>query len=270
MAASGRLWMIAGALVAVAVIAIGWLLLAAPQLDQAARADEARAEIEAQNEAELAVLAEMKRQYENLDDLLADLEELQLSIPGTRSLEDFYDQIAEAANAAGVVLNGVTVEPALPYAAAVAESGAAPAATAEPEEGEADGSTASTQASVRQGELAPPMLPSAALQSNLYVLPISVKITADVNQASTFLSLLQHSKGRLVLVDGLTLTVGTSLTGEVSGYIFVVHDPSTGPVGALPEPEPTATPAPATTETPAPEESDDATPAPTGSPTPTP
>lgn len=269
MLATGRLWILVGAIVSAAVIAIGWFLLAAPQLDQAAAADESRAAVEAQNETERGVLAEMKRQYENLDELQAELARLQISVPGTRDLEGFFGEIANAANAAGVVLNGVTVEAALPYAAAVAEGGGeAPVAEDAAAEG-AEAETAGTGVvSGQQSSLAAPTLPSVELQSNLYVLPISLNITADADQASAFLALLQGAEGRLVLVDGVTLTIGTSLTGQLTGYIFVVHDPSTGPVGALPEPE--ETPEPETTATPEPGETGDATPAPTGSPTPRP
>jgi hypothetical protein len=63
MGRSGKIWLIGGAFVAVVIMAIGWFALAAPLLDQAGDADAARAEIEAQNAAERAVLAEIKQQY---------------------------------------------------------------------------------------------------------------------------------------------------------------------------------------------------------------
>lgn len=260
----GRLVTLVGGIIGLALIAIGWFVVLAPQLDRAAQSDAQRAQIEAQNETERAVLAEMKAQYENLDELLEELEELRISVPGDRDLRAFFDEIAAAAGAAGVVLNDVSVEGALPYTAAVAEGGAVVAAPVE----EATEETTDEQPIGNlsaAGEIVVPPVPSAALQSNLYVLPISMSITADVNQASAFLRILQGLDGRLILVDGLSMTLGTSLTGEITGYIFVVHDPSQGPVGALPEPapepemespdvEPTATPVPR----------------PSGSPTPTP
>jgi hypothetical protein len=267
MTRTGKIWMIGGAFIAVVVMALGWFALASPQLEQAAQADAARAEIEAQNEVERAVLAEMKHQYENLDALLADLEKLQVTVPGTRDLADFYDEISAAANLAGVVLNGVTVEPALPYAAAVAEGGGAESPTEDETAGEtAEEPTGSVRAPLSGFEgITAPLLPSPGLQSNLYVLPISVKITADINQASTFLALLQRTEqGRLILFTGVSMTIGSTLSGELTGFIFVVHDPSAGPAGALPEPAPEATPVPEVTATPSPE--------PTGTfePTPTP
>lgn len=254
----GRLVTLVGGVIGLALIALGWFVVLSPQLDRASQSDAQRAQIEAQNEIERTVLADMKAQYENLDELLEDLEELRISVPGDQDLRAFFDQIAAAAGAAGVVLNDVSVEGALPYAAALAEGGVVAEAPAEaPAEEQPAGRL------IGGGDLVSPPVPSAALQSNLYVLPISMSITADVNQASAFLRILQGLDGRLILVDGLSMTLGTSLTGEITGYIFVVHDPSQGPVGALPEPElpeeiespdvePTATPAPTPTPTPTP------------------
>ena len=254
----GRLVTLVGGIIALALIALSWFVILSPQLDRAAQSDAQRAQIEAQNEVERAVLAEMKAQYENLDELLAQLEELRISVPGDQDLRAFFDQIAAAAGTAGVVLNDVSVEGALPYAAAVAEGGAVEEAPIE----ETTEEQPIGRVSVAR-DLVAPLVPSAALQSNLYVLPISMSITADANQASAFLKILQGLDGRLILVDGLSMTLGTSLTGEITGYIFVVHDPSQGPVGALPEPrpepekespdaEPTATPVPSATSTPTP------------------
>jgi hypothetical protein len=263
MAASyGRLVTLVGGIVGLALIALGWFVILSPQLDRAAQSDAQRVQIEAQNEVERAVLADMKAQYENLDELLEQLEELRVSVPGDQDLRAFFDEVAAAAGTAGVVLNDVSVEGALPYAAAVAEGGVVVAPPVEePTEGTAEEEPVGRVSGT--GNLVPPPAPSAALQSNLYVLPITMKITADVNQASTFLRILQGLDGRLILVDGLSMTLGTSLTGEITGYIFVVHDPSQGPVGALPEPEPepemespdvepTATPVPSPTPSPTP------------------
>lgn len=258
----GRLVTLVGGIIGLALIALGWFVILSPLLDNAAQSDAQRAQIEAQNEVERAVLADMKAQYENLDELLEQLEELRVSVPGDQDLRAFFDQIAAAAGAAGVVLNDVSVEGALPYTAAVAAGGAPVAApteetTEEATEEQPIGNLSAT------GDLVAPPVPSAALQSNLYVLPVKMSITADVNQASAFLKILQGFDGRLILVDGVSMTLGTSLTGEITGYIFVVHDPSQGPVGALPEPEPepelespdvepTATPVPSPTPTPTP------------------
>jgi hypothetical protein len=257
----GRLVTLIGGIICLALIALGWFVILSPILERVAQADAQRAQVEAQNEIERGVLAEMKAQYENLDELLEQLEELRVGVPGDQDLRAFFDHVAAAAGTAGVVLNDVSVEGALPYTAAIAEGGAVVAPVEEATEETAEEQPIGNFSAAR--DMVAPPAPSAALQSNLYVLPISMSITADVNQASAFLKILQGFDGRLILVDGLSMTLGTSLTGEITGYIFVVHDPSQGPVGALPEPqprqeieqpdaEPTATPAPSATPTPKP------------------
>jgi hypothetical protein len=257
----GRLVTLVGGIIGVALIALGWFVILSPLLDRVGELDAQRAQIEAQNEVERTLLAEMKAQYENLDELVAELEELRVSVPGDQDLRAFFDHVAAAAGDAGVVLNGVSVEGALPFVAAAVEGGVVAPPPAEETTAETT-EEAPVGSVIAAGDLGPPPVASTALISNLYVLPISMSITADVKQATAFLKILQGLEGRLILVDGVSMTLGTSLTGEITGYIFVVHDPSQGPVGALPEPalpeevdpavEPTATPAPTTTPTPTP------------------
>jgi hypothetical protein len=257
----GRLVTLVGGIIGVALIALGWFVILSPLLDRVGELDAQRAQIEAQNEVERTLLAEMKAQYENLDELVAELEELRVSVPGDQDLRAFFDHVAAAAGDAGVVLNGVSVEGALPFVAAAVEGGVVAPPPAEETTAETT-EEAPVGSVIAAGDLGPPPVASTALISNLYVLPISMSITADVKQATAFLKILQGLEGRLILVDGVSMTLGTSLSGEITGYIFVVHDPSQGPVGALPEPalpeevdpavEPTATPAPTTTPSPTP------------------
>lgn len=260
----GRLVTLVGGIIGVALIALGWFVILSPLLDRVGELDAQRAQIEAQNEVERALLAEMKAQYENLDELVAELEALRVSVPGDQDLRAFFDHVAAAAGDAGVVLNDVSVEGALPFVAAAAESGVVAPPAAEETSAETT-EEAPVGSVVAGGDLGSPPVASTALISNLYVLPISMSITADVKQATAFLEILQGLEGRLILVDGVSMTLGTSLTGEITGYIFVVHDPSQGPVGALPEPEPEPE-----KESPEAEPTATPVPTPTGSPTPTP
>ncbi len=269
MRANGGIWVVGGAVIGVIVIVLAWFGLASPLLATAAEADQQRESIEAINDAERIVLAQMKEQYESLDELQVQLEELRLSVPGDRDLNAYFDQLADAAGAAGVVLEDVTVEAAIPYAGITTV--VAPAPEPEPSasadaEAEAEVPAVVTGgASPQQNELAAPTLPSVDLQNNLYVLPVKIEISADAKQATALLNALQKSDGRLMLINGVSLTLGSALRGELTGFLFVVHDPSTGPVGALPDPEETPTP------TPTPDPADPAsTPAPTSPALPTP
>jgi len=270
MRSNGGIWIIGGAVIGVIVIVLGWFGLASPLLAAAAESDQQREAIEAINESERLVLAQMKEQYESLDELQLELEALRLSVPGDRDLNAYFDQLADAAGAAGVVLEDVTVEAAIPYAgittvvAPVPEP--EPSASADDEAEAEEPEVVTGGASPQQSELAAPTLPSVDLQNNLYVLPVKIAISADAKQATALLIALQTGDDRLMLINGVSLTLGSALRGELTGFLFVVHDPSTGPVGALPDPE--ETPDPNATPTPGP--TDPATPAPTGTPTPTP
>ena len=187
MRALGRIWLAGGALIAVLVVAFGWFVLAMPQLDQASQADLQHASVQAQNQQLEAVLATMKGQYENLDALEEQLEELQLSVPGTRDLDAYFLELALAANLAGVVLNevGRRGRAVLPPREAHRRR-ASETESAEEESDATTGSAPPGSESAQQSALAA-VVASAGLQPNLFVLPVTIKITADLGQATTFL-----------------------------------------------------------------------------------
>lgn len=258
---SGRLWVVAGALLALGVTAIGWFAGASPLLAQASANESQRLSVESQNDAMMLEIAAMKEQFENLDELTERLDELQISVPGFADTGAFFDEVAAKAGAAGVAIQSVTVDGAQPYGA----MGSAVPAPAPTTEGEStDATTAPSEVPVpTQGSLAPPTVPGSALAQNLYVLGIKLELDADENQLSAFLAGLQGA-GRLMLVTEVQSSFGVSQRSSITAYIFIVHDPRLGPIGSLPTPEPTVSPTPE----PAPTES--ATPAPDPSGTPTP
>ena len=258
MNAVGRIWMIGGAILAVLIVALGWFVLAMPQLTAAAQAGAQQADVDAQNALLEAQLVEMQGQYENLDDLKEELEALQLTVPGTQDLDDFVDQLATDANAAGVVLDSVKIGKSIPWdELPTSWKGSAGGG----EEGDAG------DVSPNQGEIVAPVLPAATLTPNLYGLEVTLDVGGDASQTTAFFNLLQSNEGRLILLYNVQIRYATSLTGTILAYIFVAHDPTTGPVGALPTPTPTPEATdPAAEETPGPTDE----PAPSASATPAP
>ncbi|HEX7834045.1 MAG TPA: hypothetical protein VF479_01095, partial [Pseudolysinimonas sp.] len=97
---ANRIFFLIGGIVIVAVLALGFFLGVSPLLDKAAASDTERQTVEAENSAQLAVLAQMKDQYAQLDELNAQLEELQLSVPARAQVEDFIDLALRIAAAA--------------------------------------------------------------------------------------------------------------------------------------------------------------------------
>jgi hypothetical protein len=104
-----------------------------------------------------------------------------------------------------------------------------------------------------------PKTPSGNLAADFYTVAIKIVVENTPQEIIPFVEGLQTGP-RLMLVNSV-VAAGDPPTTTISGYIFVVHDPSTGAPGALP----TATPKPSGTSTPTPGPSDPATPAPTPS-----
>jgi hypothetical protein len=255
---SGRMWLLVGGLLALGVIAIGWFLGASPLLAQAAANEAQVADIDAANDAQMIEIAQMKQQFEDIDELRAELDRLQLSVPGFADTGDFLDEIAAKAGAAGVALQTVTVEGALPYGAM--------GSTQSSEEPSGDSTAApadSGTTSGAQGQIPAPTVPGVDLAGDLYVLTVKFEVDADQGQLAAFLAALQGD-GRLLLISELTSSFGTSQRSSITGHIFVVHDPRLGVVGALPTPSPTPTPTPSDTAT----TGATPTPTPTGTPAP--
>jgi hypothetical protein len=245
---NGRLFLAGGALLALVVIGLGWLIGASPMLAAASENERQTAEIDAMNTAEEIEIALMREQFENIDELRAELDELQLSVPGFTDMAAYFDELAAKAEVATVALQGVTVSGAQPYGA-----------MSSTEVADAEGTEGSNSS-----ELIAPLAPSGELADSLYVLKLDLTIDADAPRLAAFLAALQGD-GRLMLVTNVEGSFGTSQRATISGYVFVVHDPRLGRIGALPTPAPTPTGEAST----APEETDDApTPDPTETPTP--
>jgi Tfp pilus assembly protein PilO len=104
-----RLWLVAGVLGAVILLAIGWFFFIVPQREQAQRlSEETTTEIGRLDilKARLKTLEEQfanKQQYETT---LANLEE---ALPKTDRMSEFLRQLQKAGEAAGVNVSAVTV-----------------------------------------------------------------------------------------------------------------------------------------------------------------
>ena len=193
----GRIWLVLGGLVGVIVIVLGWFVGASPLFDQAARADAQRVEVETLNAAQEALLAEMKALDE--DEILARYAELEESVPLTLDLEGYFDWVATAAAKSGVSLVYASVTEAVPYAKAEDSLGT--------------------------------LSLGGELEAALGVVSVEISISGDGESMNKFTQLLQ-TDGRLQLIDGVNIKLGTSLTGILTGYIFVIDDPALAAIAA--------------------------------------
>jgi len=194
----GRIWLVVGAIIAVAVIAFGWLVGASPLLAQADTVDAQRRDAEAQNAQYEATLAHMKSLDDNKDAMLAEFDTLRTSVPTEVDLEGYFDWLAVAANDATVSLKSASVENLTPY------------------EADAD---------------AIGIIEFGSLAETLRLGGVSISIEGDVDKVAAFLHAIQ-TDGRLQAISTVQVNLGTSLTATISGYIFVIDDPAFVALGA--------------------------------------
>jgi len=233
----GRIWLVVGAILGVGVIALGWFIGAAPLFGQADRSDAERRNVEVQNQQYEATLAEMKALDERKDELLEEFDALKVSVPPTADQEGFFDWLAQAAATAAVSLKTAQVADSAKYEVA-------------------DGAI---------GKIAL----DEDLRSKLYLGMVTMTIEGNADQIAAFMHLLQ-TDGRLQVISTANIRLGTSLTADISGYIFVIDDPKfvvlDDMVGADGGDGGTDSPDPGASETPEPGDSESPTPSDTPTP----
>jgi Tfp pilus assembly protein PilO len=193
---ANRLWLV-GAVVLIAVMLAGtWFLGVSPQLGAAATSAADTASVQAQNVANQQTLDALKKQYEDIESLRSDLEDLRESVPPELDQASMLDELNTLAAANGVTIASVTFEAPQPYL---------PGDATDPE-------VIAASASVSSG--------------NFYVVPVKLSVTGPTGAAFAFLNDLQTGT-RLFLVYELSITgtddpnSGVSTFG-ISGEIFVL------------------------------------------------
>jgi hypothetical protein len=209
-----RIWIGAGALAIVAVLAGGWFLGVSPLLTQASTNDADRASVLALNqaqEAQLVVLADQTKKWESIE---KDRARLQSAIPADPRMPALVGEISSLAAAAGVQITSFSTSDAQLLGGAATEAPASdPAAAAAP----ADAAAAATTA---DGAAAP----AAPTRSGLVAVPVELAASGSTDALLGFLSGLQHGE-RLMLVSGMNLAgsdSGAEQSLTVSGYVFVL------------------------------------------------
>jgi hypothetical protein len=194
-----RLIAIVLGMLTVGVLALGWLLGVAPKLAEAAASDTERTLVEAQNansEAELITLAD---EFERIDELRDELDELAVAIPSEHGLEDFLDELAAAAAASGVTIDSVTTGEAAPPTATTADAGT------------------STQTDAAVGP------------DGLLSIAVSIGVSGPMSAVLGFSELVQ-TMPRLTLISTLSANDEAGTTrGSLTGALYVIADLSTAP-----------------------------------------
>ena len=225
---NNKFWFLIAGVVGIAVLAIGWFLGLSPKLDEMNAANDQRVTVEAQNQLHEAKLVELKKEFEQIDALKEQLADAQASLPPGDELSKFLGELHGLETSSGVVLTSFSAGDGENYIAAPGSGSESPLVT----------------------------------ETNFIAIPIELAVSGTRAQVIEFLSDLQYGK-RLFLVikvsvakakdsapaDEATAGVSNAYDGNVSGFVYVLVDPSAPPpsptpVGAL-DSSPTPSPSPA-------------------------
>lgn len=211
-----RIWTIGSVLLIVAVLGLGFLLGVQPQLAAIATANTERAAVEATNAAAEAKLAALKKQFEGIDELKAELATLVESVPTGANAPELVDQLDALAKGIGVTLTSITVADAQPYTPV--EAVAAPAPEPAPESGEASADAVVVVPEPVAPPGAPPLTNPLVTPGNVAVLQVQVSVKGSYAQVLDYVNGLQSGK-RLFLVTALSTTASSENNGVVEATI---------------------------------------------------
>lgn len=220
------------AVIGMVVVAVGGFFLGVqPQLARAAADDTQQSTVEQENALKLVELARLRKQAKSLPEMQAELGRLEASVPSATKMSAFYDEIGQAASAAGVTVSAITTSDAVAYTPPVSEP-TTPSATGTPTPTPTPEPVASAPSS------APPVATDASITaSNFSVVPVTVSVDGSFDQALSFVGRAQALQ-RLYLVNSITSSASdpslestetSSTTWNFSGYVFVLGTDATAP-----------------------------------------
>jgi hypothetical protein len=228
---NNRIWILGTVIVSLGVMVLGFVLGIQPKLTEMTNNAADLAAAESQNAASLAELEALKVQYENIDEVRAELESLRQSLPADGDYPGFLAELEAAAQATGTTISSYSQTAAIVYGpAAVADA-------SDPSAAPVNGGT-------------------------LLGIPVSMSL-ANTDSAMLFDFLNRLRLGnRLFLLGDFSFASGDgSYTLSLSAHFFTLIDPNAVPADAVnasdpaapeatPVPTDTATTPPDSTETP--------------------
>ncbi|MEK6648034.1 MAG: hypothetical protein AABY37_01815 [Actinomycetota bacterium] len=202
-----KVWIIGAILVIVAIVGGGWMIGIAPQLATIANANQNRANVQIQNATNQALLARLKKDYQNIDGLKKELDSLRVAVPASAEISTFVTELNTLANSHQITVKSISVNDAKSYTPIAP----APASTSDKAPGETAVNTKITAA-------------------NFVVIPVQFSVTGNYAKVLNFVHDVQVGP-RLFLVSTLTSTGSTEVMGAVStgkinstigGFIYVL------------------------------------------------
>ncbi len=202
-----RLWLGGGALVAVLILVLGWLLLVEPQLERTSTVRAETADAEVSNASLSTRVATLRKQNAQTPALVAELRKVRGQLPIASALAAFTDQVGQQAAQARVTVTSVAVAEPVATADTTASAGTAPTA------GDA------TDADTTSGDTTSAPVTAAGPAGKVFAVPVTITTTGSLVQQRAFLGRLQTGP-RAVLVSSSRLgpaeSTGAARTGAAA------------------------------------------------------
>lgn len=181
-----RIWLAGGALIALVVVAISWLVLIGPKLSSASDLDDQALMSRQQNEALQTRTDSLKAKSTQLSRYTSSLTAALASLPYDSGLPAFTRQLDAQAKAEGVTVDSLAVGAVVPVETA------APAATTS-----GDAGTSGTPA------------PAPAATGGMFSMQATVLSSGPLRRQLAFIRMIRTVGPRQVLITGVQVTPGT-------------------------------------------------------------
>lgn len=219
---NNRIIAFAAVLVSGAIVALGWFLGVQPRLADASAAEVERSNVAATNAGLELQLAQLKEEYEQIDELRADVAELRASIPADADYSGFVAELNGLAGATGAGVTRLSIGDASWYANDLAQQPPAEESTAPPA-GTASADGAAVPETSAEAPVQVPIDSSLVNGSNFVAIPVTIELAADYDQAAALMGALQKDK-RLFLVTGFAY--GGAASPRIDGLLYVLLTPA--------------------------------------------
>ena len=216
-----RLWLIGGVMLIGAIVVLGWGLGISPKLNEASATGAEWETTIAENAVHEAQIVTLKKQFEQVAGLRADLSDIQQSVPGSAEMPALVAEFDSAAASSGVVIADFTTsdaqafDPALLNVVAPA-GGVSPVPTTAGDGADVVGATAVVAVDPR------------ITATNFVTIPLSVTVDGPSDSVLDFVSGIQNGR-RLVTVTAVSTTVPDevgAVTGTITALVYVLLDPN--------------------------------------------
>ncbi|TBN57842.1 hypothetical protein EYE40_10820 [Glaciihabitans arcticus] len=210
---SNRIWLFGAVALILILLAGTFFLGVSPQLEAVAKSNTERETVESQNQVQQVKLAALKKQFEQIDSLRADLAAMQAQVPTGANLSPLIGQLDKLTQKHSVDVESVTFSDPSAYIEPI------PVTTEDAVPVETDPELATAMMSVNG--------------SNFFIIPVEIAVTGKYKNVMDFVDSLQKGT-RLFLVHGLSLdetTVEPNSPAEmtISGQVFVLLDGAGAP-----------------------------------------